>query len=164
MLEHPKPDGQEPDRLRRGANGRDGASRLALLPVLLLCTVALIQVALSRTLDLSPWKGGGFGMFSTNDDQQRPIRIWVTDAGGEREILTPEGLGKEASRVTAMPSKGRLIGLARSIARREDPSGETISRVRVSVWRLRYAPRTLEPDYERLQEVEIKLDNKAEPQ
>lgn len=164
MIELPESNGQEPERLRSGANGRDGASRLALLPVLVLCTVALIQVGLSRTLNLSPWKGGGFGMFSTNDDRQRPIRIWVTDAGGEREIFTPEGLGKEASRVTAMPSRGRLIGLAHSIARREDPSGETISRVRVSVWRLRYAPRTLEPDYERLQEVEIELNNKPESQ
>ena len=142
-------------------DGPDGASRLALVPAFILCVVALIQISLSRTLDLSPWKGGGFGMFSTNDDRQRPIRIWVTDSAVEREIFTPQGLGKEASRVTAMPSEGRLIDLARRIARKEDPAGERISGVRVSVWRLRYAPHTLEPEYELLQEVEVEIGDRA---
>jgi len=33
----------------------------------LLTVVALVQINLALTKDLSPWKGGGFGMFSTMD-------------------------------------------------------------------------------------------------
>ncbi len=146
------------DERRYGeSEGSERWSRRALIPPAILCAVALIQVGLTRTQDLSPWKGGGFGMFSTNDDRLRPIRIWVTDSAGEREIGVPEGLGKEAGRVTAMPSDRRLRGLARAIGHREDPRGDTISRVRVSVWRARFAPLTLEPSYERLREVEVEV-------
>jgi hypothetical protein len=42
-------------------------NRAQLLPVLLLLCVALHQLRLVYTTDLSPWSGGGFGMFSTTD-------------------------------------------------------------------------------------------------
>ena len=43
------------------------SSRSRLLPPLLLTVVALLQIVLARTADLTAWKGGGFGMFSTLD-------------------------------------------------------------------------------------------------
>jgi hypothetical protein len=43
----------------------------ALLPVSLLVVVAGAQVTLATTAGLSPWKGGGFGMFATTDDAGR---------------------------------------------------------------------------------------------
>lgn len=41
---------------------------LSLIPAILLSIVAAAQVRLTRTEQLTPWKGGGFGMFSTNGD------------------------------------------------------------------------------------------------
>ena len=43
----------------------------ALLPVALLMAVATVQVILATAAGLTPWKGGGFGMFSTTDDGGR---------------------------------------------------------------------------------------------
>ncbi|MBP0001466.1 MAG: hypothetical protein J7641_21165 [Cyanobacteria bacterium SID2] len=37
------------------------------LTPLLLVTIAIVQIYLASTANLSPWKGGGFGMFSTID-------------------------------------------------------------------------------------------------
>ena len=49
------------------------------LPVALLLAVAGAQMTLARTAGLSPWKGGGFGMFSTTDDAgRRRVRVFVS--------------------------------------------------------------------------------------
>ena len=50
-----------------GPPGEPGHSWRSAVPAALLVTVALGQIVLARTVDLSPWKGGGFGMFATLD-------------------------------------------------------------------------------------------------
>ncbi len=52
------------------------------LPVVLI-VVALTQISLAHTRDLTPWKGGGFGMFSTVDLlTYRPLKAeFATDRG-----------------------------------------------------------------------------------
>lgn len=51
------------------------------VPVGLLGLVAGAQFFLAQTRDLVPWKGGGFGMFSTVDTlEQRAVRYEVLDA------------------------------------------------------------------------------------
>jgi hypothetical protein len=61
--------------------GRDRALAWALPIVLIL--VALNQIHWAHTRDLTPWKGGGFGMFASVDLlTYRPIKAeFVTDAG-----------------------------------------------------------------------------------
>ncbi len=46
---------------------REWPDRLRLLPPLCLIGVALVQLGLASAASLSPWLGGGFGMFSTTD-------------------------------------------------------------------------------------------------
>jgi hypothetical protein len=60
---------------------RDRALAWAL-PVVLI-VVALTQITLAHTRDLTPWKGGGFGMFASVDLlSYRPVQAeFVTDAG-----------------------------------------------------------------------------------
>jgi len=60
---------------------RDRALAWALPVVLIL--VALTQITLAHTRDLTPWKGGGFGMFASVDLlSYRPLQAeFVTDAG-----------------------------------------------------------------------------------
>ena len=46
-----------------------------------------LQVTLARTAGLSPWKGGGFGMFSTTDDAgRRHVRVFVSAPERSEEI------------------------------------------------------------------------------
>jgi len=44
---------------------------LRAFPIILLIAVALHQIFLARSAALSPWSGGGFGMFSTLDHGSR---------------------------------------------------------------------------------------------
>jgi len=55
-----------------------------IMPVVLV-VVALHQVHLATTRDLTPWKGGGFGMFASVDRSTwRAMQgVFVTDAGDE---------------------------------------------------------------------------------
>jgi hypothetical protein len=54
------------------------------LPSVLLCLVALHHAYRVSRDGLTPWKGGGFGMFSTIDSQaERFVRLSVTIEGGE---------------------------------------------------------------------------------
>lgn len=118
---------------------------LALAPAVLLNLVAISQLILVRTVDLAPWKGGGFGMFSTMDDGAiRPIGIRVTGPEGDRLIPLPKALEGRAHRVTLMPSESMLREMAIAIGAGERARGRSVQRVHVAVWRMAYDPRTLE--------------------
>lgn len=63
-------------------------SRIApwLAPALL-TVVALAQIGIAASTDLTPWKGGGFGMFSTLDGTgSRQLRITLIGPEGERRL------------------------------------------------------------------------------
>ena len=55
------------------------------LPVVLLLLISTAQIYFAKAKDLSPWKGGGFGMFSTIDtpDSRAVVAYWI-GAGGKR--------------------------------------------------------------------------------
>lgn len=59
-----------------------------LAPVWLMCLVAGVQLWLASAYHLSPWKGGGFGMFSTTDDPgARFIQCTGETVEGERVVI-----------------------------------------------------------------------------
>lgn len=116
----------------------------ALLPVSLLVIVACTQVALARTAGLSPWKGGGFGMFSTTDDVgRRYVRIFVRAAERSEEITIPPSLEDAARRAAVLPRDGEFARLARQVIDRERRHGRPVDTVRIEAWRIEYAPDTL---------------------
>lgn len=68
-------------RRRRGSWPRDRV--LAVLVPLVLVVVAGTQVVVANSTDLTAWRGGGFGMFSTIDAHStRFLRATVTLADG----------------------------------------------------------------------------------
>jgi hypothetical protein len=138
-------------------------SLLSSIPILLLCVVALHQVYLVHAQGLSPWKGGGFGMFSTTDSSQgRRLRVTVSGPAGEREIDLPDPLWGEASLASILPSERRLRALAQAIAANQRRQGSgPISRVDVSVSHLRYDPRTLLPQPVILREHSLKVEGRS---
>lgn len=108
-------------------------------PTMLLVLVAMLQVWASTSMGLSPWKGGGFGMFSTSDSPaQRRLVIGIVDADGvEHPALVPAQLRQTALECRTWPRQRCLADLAAALVE------------------LRWAPLTLakaESEYARLTE------------
>jgi hypothetical protein len=110
--------------------------RRRLLPPLLLTVVALLQIVLARTADLTAWKGGGFGMFSTLDHgAYRGVDI-VVDAPDRSESLEiPPSLEIAAARAAAFPVDWLMRDLAERVVMRERRYERAVSRVTVTAWR-----------------------------
>lgn len=121
------------------------ADRLrAVLPVLLLVLVAGHQIRLARMTQLTPWKGGGFGMFSTTDGlSHRRLRIVVRGPGRAEELLVPNGLRKLAARAAALPDATRLDRPARAIAEDQSAAGGPVESIEIDVLGTSYARKTL---------------------
>ena len=134
---------------------------LPYVPSLLLVCVALCQVGLAYTVDLSPWLGGGFGMFSTVDDGvNRSVRVFLVRKEGEEEAATlPAALADLEGRVRALPSPGQLSALATAIAAAYVDAEEHPDAVRIEVWRTRFEGNTLTPRRQRLREFVLTIDH-----
>ena len=63
--------------------------------------VASVQVVLTRTSGLSPWKGGGFGMFATTDGLAfRHVRLTVDAPGRSEQLIISPSLQETAARAS----------------------------------------------------------------
>ena len=114
--------------------GRHGC---VFLPVVVLIVVAVVQVILTRTADLSPWKGGGFGMFATTDGVAfRPVRLFVDAPGRSEQLTVAPSLQAAADRASLMPSRRLLTQLAASVAARERRHGRSVATVRIEISRV----------------------------
>jgi hypothetical protein len=103
------------------------------LPGALLAALALAQIALSFGVQLSPWKGGGFGMFATNDHGAfRSVRVYALLPGGEERVEVPPELRRAELRVRELPSEGALRRLGEKLAA-EAPQAAGL---RAEVWRV----------------------------
>ena len=114
------------------------------VPVILLIAVAMGQIVLVRAFDLTPWKGGGFGMFATLDHAAfRRVDI-VVDAPDRSEALeVPPSLELIEARAASFPAPWLLTKLAEGVAARERRNGRTVARVTLTVWRTAFDRVTL---------------------
>jgi hypothetical protein len=141
------------------ADSRPRAEWRALLPVSLLIMVAAVQVTLATTAGLTPWKGGGFGMFSTTDDGgRRYVRIFVSAAERSEEITVPPSLDDAARRAAALPVDAHLARLARGVVDRERRHQRPVEVVRIETWRIEYARETLAATPRRTREYVYRVD------
>ena len=122
---------------------------LLWLPVGILLCVWALQVTLTQTHDLTPWKGAGFGMFSVIE--QRNLDIEITDTSGQTLTLDMESLKAHRSRLVQrtrrMPSEAMLCHLAEAVAKlelRATPFEETplFDRHQAAWWRVKRAAET----------------------
>lgn len=116
--------------------------------------MALGQVYLAHTADLTPWKGGGFGMFSTNDGASRWVEVRIEGSRGEREIEILD-YDRTANALAAFPTPARIRGFGHRIAEAYREPSDPGVRVRVGIWRPVYDSRTMEPRRERIREIVI---------
>jgi hypothetical protein len=133
---------------------RARASRwLPALPPLLLVAVACAQVVLVRQRALSPWKGGGFGMFSTLDARPfRYLRVTLTAPQRSEELLIPPSLEDAAAAAEVLPTDAQLGRLAARIVERERSRGREVTDVRIEVWRDEYERGSLRPAARRMRD------------
>jgi hypothetical protein len=93
---------------------------MSRIPAVVLTVVALLQLTLAHAGTLTPWKGGGFGMFATVDSRgTRFFRVRVATGDGEVAVPLPPETRDAASRQIARPSRAGLAALAESTARTE---------------------------------------------
>lgn len=126
---------------------------LSVVPALLLCLVAVVHLQLTRLAGMAPWKGGGFGMFSTTDSgTSRKIGIRVSTGDQDRLIPLSSELGGGFYPAAILPTKGRLRQLARQVASVES-RGAAVTRVHIAVWRVTYDPVSLTPRQDLVRDV-----------
>jgi hypothetical protein len=104
-----------PAHLSRAAR-RHFFRRAALAP---LCMVLVAGLHLVRvwTCRQTPWKGGGFGMFSTVDDESaRFLRCYLVTDDGDLPLRVPPAASKAVAELRAAPTQARLDDLARRLA------------------------------------------------
>lgn len=90
----------------------------ALVPPALLVVVAGTQLFSARTAWLTPWKGGGFGMFSTVDaPHARFVRVVLETPRGEQRVPLPDAHREDAGVLRAAPTQARADALATALAR-----------------------------------------------
>jgi hypothetical protein len=109
-----------------------------------LIAVAAAQIVLARTVNLTAWKGGGFGMFSTLDHgAYRRVDV-VIDAPDRSEALEiPESLEVITARAALCPTDWLLRKLAEGVVARERRNARAVTRVTLKVWRAEFDRATL---------------------
>lgn len=127
---------------------------------LLLTVVAGRQILLSQTVGLSPWHGGGFGMFASIDrDEWRRVEVTAIDCEGRAVAITldpPSDLinPRELIYLRTVPKPALLTSVADKVLQAElrptaqplvysahiaaTPSQSCLQEVRLQVWRLRH--------------------------
>ena len=114
------------------------------LPAVLLGIIACGQLVLVRTANLTPWKGGGFGMFSTLDHGAfRRISVVVDAPERSETIEIPESLQETAGRAVNCPADWLLRRLAAEVAARERRHDRPVGRVTIQVWKTEFDRATL---------------------
>jgi hypothetical protein len=132
---------------------------LARLPVALLAVVAAAQIGLAATAALTPWCGGGFGMFSTLDSRSaRVVRAVALGDGWAAELAIPPALADSERRAAALPSDARLTALARALAPFAPDDLDSPRALRVEVYTTEFAQDDLRPRAVELRALEVPLE------
>ena len=123
----------EQDRTSAGIHWR---RLVGYFPILLLVLVALNQIRMARTTDLTAWKGGGFGMFSTLDrPRARQVRVHIVGGGRDIPFAIPADLHNLEESARNLPNEKNLIRLGREIADTLEDRLAGLETIRVEVWR-----------------------------
>lgn len=102
------------------AGGRVPPAAVAAIPVAVALVVALVQLIAAHTTVLTPWKGGGFGMFSTVDsDVQRVVTLHLEVDDQWVPAVVPERYEQDVRSLRPMPTETRTERLADRLADRQ---------------------------------------------
>jgi hypothetical protein len=131
----------------------------AALPAGILLGVAAAQIWLSLTRDLTPWAGGGFGMFATTDVRgSRHLHAFAIHPEVRRELAVPEGARDLVRKALAFPSRAALERVGRELAERGDPVWGRPDTVEIQVWLTHFDRDTLAPSSRLLRGLQVRLE------
>lgn len=83
----------------------------------LLTTLACTQLFFGLNFGLTPWKGGGFGMFSTIDSPgARTVRVYLETDNGDLPTKVPTWLRSRRKYTRSFPADFRVRALAADMA------------------------------------------------
>jgi hypothetical protein len=83
----------------------------------ILIVLACRQLYLAHSHHLTPWKGGGFGMFATLDrNENRLLRCYLITDQGEIPVELPHSEKYLVDQIRSMPTRGLLSKLATKMA------------------------------------------------
>lgn len=123
---------------------------LALTPAVIVLILGLTQVFFAKTQALSPWRAGGYGMFSTaNDINLRSVQARFRDSGESVPQFT-ERYRQALLRFRVMPSREMLGRIAESAACLPSVKGTVV----LTYWEGRFEPDVQGVRFERRYEAE----------
>ena len=126
------------------------------LPVILLVTVAFFQIGLANYSYLSPWSGGGFGMFSTTDVRSaRHVHIYAVTPSVRRELIPNTKHKKIVDQLLVFPADYRIKNFSEQLRDIFYIPEEGDVKLDIQVWKKTYNPRSLEPTSEIINSMEI---------
>lgn len=129
---------------------------LALTPAVIVLLLGLMQFYLAKTHDLSPWRAGGYGMFSTaNDINLRSVKARFRDSG-ESVPQFAERYRQALLRFRVMPSRELLGRIAESAACLPDSKGAVV----LAYWEGSFVPEAQGVRFERRYEAEAACPTK----
>jgi hypothetical protein len=136
-------------------------SFICSIPVILLISVALVQILLAHAYGLAPWSGGGFGMFSTPDAaQSRHIHAYALSPGVRRELVIPERLRDRVLKAAAFLSESGLKDLALELSEIPTPDARPLGSIVIHVWKTECDKSTLSPSGEIVKSLEVGFDGR----
>ena len=131
---------------------------LCYIPIFLLIFIALNQIRLAKTSSLSPWWGGGFGMFSTADSRgTRHIHAYAIRPGVRRELEIPSYLAELERKVLTFPSEANLEKLAAELADIPTPDEGPLEAIQIQIWATNFDSDTLEPSSILFRHIDVKF-------
>lgn len=128
----------------------------------MLVAVATAQIVAAKTGPISPWLGGGFGMFATTDSPaRRHLHAVALREGLRQEIEIPAEFAIDERKAVAFPTEARLRALAEALAAVElaegDPDAGPLQAISIRVYRARHDRETLAPSGEPLASLEVSI-------
>ena len=113
----PEPDATA-DTVSEVAPASDGDVRIyRYLAPAVLSALALLQLFFGQFHNLTPWKGGGFGMFSTPDGPSaRVVRVYLETDDREIPARMPGWIRNQEKFTRSFPAKWRLRSITEEMA------------------------------------------------
>ena len=134
-------------------------------PIILFVVIAAHHYYWVHHAHLSPWLGGGYGMFSTTDyGPSRYIRVYgLRDNIIQEEIEMPEWLFMLARKTRGLPDDKNVLSLALEIENYLDTNQHGYPVIRIEVWASQYHTETLRPTYHKLNMIDYQSSRVKKP-
>ena len=125
-----------------------------------LCIIAFVQIFNAYEYNLSPWKGGGFGMFSKVDaPSARYLKVYLITDKDEDAIRTPKSLRDLERKFVTFPTQGLGSQFAKGIIAIVGDALD-FDYVRVEAWKYRFDMKSERLEGVKLQEVFLENPSK----